>query len=237
VPISAKLADPAEDGHGASRIHTPGIERDMSMGDARNINGNAVGSGFPAAQDDDRPTFAATAAKQGLDWRCGTSVLVVAGDVSMRRFLANSLIPRFALVESAEDTVTAEALLARCHFDLLISAIRLPERPAPEWVRELRSRGDTTDVLYVADDDDREQAARAANDACSCLIFRPFGPEQLVIAARRCTKRRNSLATHQIDPQQIHRHRARDLIIGECPEIRELCATIERVAPRRSTRL
>ena len=92
-------------------------------------------------------------------------------------------------------------------------------------------------VLFVANDDDRQQAAQAASDAHSCLIYQPSGPEQLIVAARRCTTRREPPAAYRSDSSQISRNRARDLIIGGCPAIKELCATIERVAPRRSTLL
>ncbi len=162
---------------------------------------------------------------------------MVASEARVRRLLASTLAPRFALVESAENTLKAEALLARCRFDLLISAFRLPETSVPDWAQRLRRRGDTTDVLFVANARDREQAVRAANDARYCLIFEPFAPEQLIVAARRCTTRRHARPDQDHAPYPIPGNRTNELIVGDCPQIRELRATIERVASRPSTLL
>lgn len=207
------------------------------MGDARAIFSESAGGAFSSPSADGLMTCVDSEGQQGLDWSFGTSVLVVAPEPRLRRFLASSLTTRFALVESAGDTITAEALLARCRFDLLISAIRLPETSAPEWVKELRRRGATTEVLYIASDDDREQAARAVNDAGSCLIFEPFEAEQLLVAVRRCARRQHEPSPHLRHPQRTRQSLADQLIIGDCAEIRELCALIERVAPMRSTLL
>lgn len=190
------------------------------MGDKRGIGRESIACGFSAPPPEGQMSCVDSAGSQGLDQRCGTSVLVVAAEPSMRRFLASSLASCFALMESAGDTVTAEALLARCHFDLLISAIRLPERSAPKWVRELRSRGDTTDVLYVATDDDRDQVARAAHDACSCLLFAAFRGE--VAPCRRVALRqaeegvRRESTSATADPAQPPRNiHHRQLLAGE----------------------
>ena len=207
------------------------------MGDARGICRESIAGGFSARPPEGQTSCVDSARSRDSDQHCGTSVLVVAAEPSMRRFLASSLASCFALVESAGDTVSAEALLARCHFDLLISTIRLPERSAPQWVRELRSHGDTTDVLFVATDDDKDKVARAAHDARYCLIFEPFGAEQLLVAVRRCARQRRALGANQHPPLQTQHNRPETFIIGNCVQVRQLCTVIERVAPRRSTLL
>jgi len=207
------------------------------MGDGRAIYPGSVAGIASVSPADELTSCVDSAGSQQLDRLCRASVLVVAAEPRLRLFLASSLTTRFALVESAGDTVTAEALLARCHFDLLISAIRLPEMSAPEWVNELRRRGASTDVLYVASDRDGDEAIRAVSEAGSCLIREPFGAEQLLVAVRRCRRRRLAPNTKSHRPLRTPQSRAGHFIIGDCPEIRELCATIERVAPTRSTLL
>ena len=54
------------------------------------------------------------------------SVLVVDDEPGIRSFLQRGLTKYFGLVETAEDVATAEDLRQRCHFDLIITDIRLP---------------------------------------------------------------------------------------------------------------
>ena len=56
------------------------------------------------------------------------SVLILDDEPGMRSFLQRGLARLFALVEVAADTATAQELIRRCHFDLLIADIRLPGR-------------------------------------------------------------------------------------------------------------
>lgn len=58
----------------------------------------------------------------------GASVLILDDEPGMRSFLQRGLARHFALVEVAADTATAQELIRRCHFDLLIADIRLPGR-------------------------------------------------------------------------------------------------------------
>lgn len=157
---------------------TPEFEVTPRMDAKRSIGDETGGHQFCTSTVDPQSARSETIAVQGLDRPCNRSVLVVAPQAHLRRLLASTLAPRFALVESAESTATAEALLARCRFDLLISAFRLPETSTPDWTQGLRRRGTATDVLLVANARDREQAARAANNAHFCLIFgkRPTAP-------------------------------------------------------------
>jgi len=71
----------------------------------------------------------------------GASVLILDDDPGMRSFLQRGLARLFALVEVAADTATAQELIRRCHFDLLIADIRLPGRTGIDWVRELWEQG------------------------------------------------------------------------------------------------
>jgi DNA-binding response OmpR family regulator len=62
------------------------------------------------------------------------AVLVVDDEPGMRNFLAKALASRCALVETADDVESAEALRRRVHFDLMVVDIRLPGESGVEWV-------------------------------------------------------------------------------------------------------
>lgn len=64
------------------------------------------------------------------------SVLIVDDEPGIRSFLQKGLRKYFGLVETAENVETAEELRLHCHFDLIITDIRLPgQTGGVEWVR------------------------------------------------------------------------------------------------------
>jgi PleD family two-component response regulator len=77
------------------------------------------------------------------------SVLIVDDELGIRSFLQKGLARRFGLIEVAEDVETANELRKRCHFDLIITDIRLPGRSGVDWVTELREQGSTTAVIFI----------------------------------------------------------------------------------------
>ena len=78
------------------------------------------------------------------------AVLVVDDEPGMRNFLKRGLEKRCALLEVAASAEEAEALRLRVHFDLLLVDIRLPGLSGLEWLRQLRSRGVRTHVIYLS---------------------------------------------------------------------------------------
>ena len=90
-----------------------------------------------------------------------TSVLVVDDEPGILSFLHKGLTTQFGLVETAADTDAADALLARCHFDLIISDIRLPDRSGVEWIAALREQNQTTPVIFMTAHADLHTAIKA----------------------------------------------------------------------------
>jgi len=62
------------------------------------------------------------------------SILVIDDEHGIRNFLIKGLSKYVGLVESAENVEKAEELRQRCHFDLIISDIKLPGKSGVEWV-------------------------------------------------------------------------------------------------------
>ena len=165
----------------------------------------------------------------------GISVLVIDDEPGMRSFLQRGLARHSALVETAGDTQEAQGLLARCHFDLLISDIRLPGKNGVQWVQELRDQGSSLDVIFITAHADLETAIAALRAGASDFILKPFRVEQLLAAVDRCTERRKLSRENYLLHREADQRHTLDGIVGGCDRMKAVCAIINRVAPLRST--
>ncbi len=165
----------------------------------------------------------------------GGSVLVVDDEPGMRSFLQRGLARHFALVETAGDAAEADALLRRCHFDLLIADIRLPGRTGLDWVRALRDQGNGIDVIFISGHADLDTAIGALRVGASDFILKPFRVDELLAAAAGTRERRRLARENFLLQRETESWHSLDGFIGDCEPIKEVCRIINRVAPTRST--
>ncbi len=180
-------------------------------------------------------TAAETGPAQSAPVGLGASVLVIDDEPGMRSFLQRGLARHFALVEVAADTVHADALLSRCHFDLLIADIRLPGRTGVEWVQELRDSGSSLDVIFITAHADLQTAIAALRAGATDFILKPFRIDQLVAAVERVTERRKLSRENYLLHRETDKRFALDGVVGSCEPMKEVCRIINRLAPMRST--
>ncbi|MEJ2394305.1 MAG: response regulator, partial [Candidatus Thiodiazotropha sp.] len=134
-----------------------------------------------------------------------TSVLVVDDEPGIRNFLQRGLAKYFGLVETAEDVATAEELRKHCHFDLIITDIRLPgEWDGVEWVKGLREQGGNTGVIFMTAHADLQTAIDALRVGAEDFITKPFRMEQMMAAVERYLERQklereNFVLRRQVD--------------------------------------
>ena len=163
------------------------------------------------------------------------SALIVDDEPGMRNFLQRALRRRFALVEVAEDTETAEALRQRYHFDLLITDIRLPGKSGVEWVQELRDQGSTAAVIFMTAHADLDTAISALRAGAADFIMKPFRAEQMVAAVERCLENRSMVRENFLLRREVAMMFDTHGMIGECQAITNICDVIKRVAPMPTT--
>lgn len=163
------------------------------------------------------------------------SVLVVDDEPGICSFLKKGLEKRFGLVEAAEDTDTADALCRRCHFDLIITDIRLPGRSGVEWVTRTREQDANTAVIFITAHADLETAIAALRAGAADFILKPFRLDQIVAAAERCMERQRMQRENFVLKRQVDSLFDSSGLVGSCERLRLLCDVIKRVAPMPST--
>lgn len=165
-----------------------------------------------------------------------TSVLIVDDEPGIRNFLQRGLTKYFGLVETAEDVATAERLRQHCHFDLIITDIRLPgETGGVEWVKELREQGGKTGVIFMTAHADLETAVDALRAGAEDFIMKPFRMEQMMAAVERYLERQKIERENFVLRRQVDLLIDNTGVVGECDLMRHLCEVIQRVAPMPST--
>lgn len=162
------------------------------------------------------------------------SILIVDDEPGMRNFLRRALEKRCALLEVADSVEAAEAVRQRCHFDLMIVDIRLPDRSGVEWLCELREREVRTDVIVMTAYADLDTAIAALRGGAADFILKPFRLEQMVSAVQRCLERRQ-MARENFLLRREMRTQTLDGIIGNSPAIQNVCSIVRRVAPTSAT--
>jgi len=163
------------------------------------------------------------------------SALIVDDEPGIRSFLQKGLSRHFGLVEVAGDTVAADALRKRCHFDLIISDIRLPGQTGVEWVKELREQGSSAPVIFITAYADLQTAIEALRAGASDFILKPFRMEQLLTAVDRCLENQRIQRENYVLRRQVDQLYESAGIVGNCDLIKSVCQLIKRVAPMPST--
>ncbi len=164
-----------------------------------------------------------------------SSVLIVDDEPGIRRFLQKGLAKRFGLIEVAEDVKTAEKLRQRCHFDLIISDIRLPGISGVDWVTELREQGSTTAVIFITAYADLQAAIAALRAGAADFLTKPFRMDQMLAAVERCLEKQRIQRENYVLKRQVDQYFDDSGMIGNCDLMQNLCEVIKRVAPMPST--
>lgn len=162
------------------------------------------------------------------------SVLIVDDEPGIRQFLKKGLDSYFGLVEVAEDAQGAEELRQRCHFDLIISDIRLPNMSGVDWVSDIRQQGGTTSVIFITAHANMEMAIAALQAGASDFILKPFRMQQMLASiqlalSQQKIERENRVLKRQVD--QIYDSG----MIGQCDAMMDICEVLQRVAPMPTT--
>jgi DNA-binding NtrC family response regulator len=176
------------------------------------------------------------AARPGAPWS-QYSVLVVDDEEGIRNFLSRTLAGRCGLVEVAGSAEIAGELFNRIHFDLIVLDISLPGKGGLEWLDELRDGGFAGDVILITAFADIETAIQALRAGASDFILKPFRIDQILNSIQRCLDRARLLRENFVLRRELQELASGGVegLIGESPEIRQVCQMIRRVAAMPTT--
>lgn len=94
------------------------------------------------------------------------------------RIIGHELGPE-AEVSTARDGTAALELLARCHFHLVVTDLRMPGANGLQVLREVKRASPGTEVLIVTGFADAAHLREAEKLGAFCCIPKPFDPDVL----------------------------------------------------------
>lgn len=158
------------------------------------------------------------------------AVLIVSEDAAFRDTLQRALRTSCALVDSAQDLAQADALRARCLFDLIVLDISHRDRSGIEWLAQTRSSGRRGTSVVVSDHTDARLVLDAMHAGAQDFVEKSFGIQALVDAVIRILPPSHKVAAPA--PTNMDEHL--EALVGRSPAIQDLREKIIRLAPRSS---
>src|SRR6202451_2369034 len=161
------------------------------------------------------------------------TVLVVEDEEKLRRVVELQLKTPGYEVEQAG---TAEAALKLTdHADLIITDLRLPGLSGLELLQKLRSEDLRTPVIVMTAFGSIETAVEAMKAGAVDFLPKPFSLDHLLTVVHKALEVRTLRDENRELRAELSQRYQFDNIIGRSGPLRELFATIERVAPTLAT--
>ncbi len=158
------------------------------------------------------------------------SVLIVSEDAGFADTLQRALQPLCALADTALDPVQADALRARCLFDLIVLDISRRDRTGIDWLAQTRSNGRRGTAVVVSDHTDARLVLDAMHAGAQDFVEKSSGTQALVDAVIRILP-----PSHKTAPPvtaKVDEHI--EALVGRSRAIQYLREKIIRLAPSSS---
>ncbi len=163
------------------------------------------------------------------------SILIVDDEEGICNFLARALKKKYAVVDTASDTVAAELLRKQKLYDLMIVDINMPGQSGISWIQSFQQALPNTTIILMTGFANLDNAVAAVRLGVGDFILKPFRLEQMQAAVDRCFEslclaRQNSAYKHQLARQD-----GCSSIIGNSASMQQVNQLIARVAATKST--
>ncbi|MBR9727318.1 sigma-54-dependent transcriptional regulator [Shewanella intestini] len=158
------------------------------------------------------------------------SALIVDHDVHMREYLIQSLSKQFVLLEAVATIEEAEQLRQRCHFDVIIMEVNLPQRSGLDWTEVFEGAVPRADIIYLSSQHNIQQSIKALQLGAADFILKPFTLDVLNTSIERCLSKRIVRRQHLTLNETITYDQP-SVITGQSHAIKSIQRLLEQVAP------
>ncbi|HEX7574133.1 MAG TPA: sigma-54 dependent transcriptional regulator [Bacteroidota bacterium] len=156
------------------------------------------------------------------------SVLIVDDEKSVRDSIKMILEYEKFEVQYAEDGPSAAARVESGDFDLVLLDIKMPGEDGLKVLRRLRQGHPDLPVVMISGHGTIETAVEATRLGAYDFLPKPLDSDKLVIVARNAAEQHRLITEHRRMQVIVE---GKNAILGSSRKIRDVIATIERVAP------
>ena len=125
--------------------------------------------------------------------------------------------------------------LATHEVDLVISDVKMPGMDGLTLLRRVTSQNTGTVVVMMSGHNDVTAAVEAIKEGAFDYLVKPFGKTEILRCVQKALTLRAVLVENLSLKRQVEEPFAQANIIGSSPAWRQVCRTVEQVAPSRST--
>lgn len=156
------------------------------------------------------------------------SVLVVDDEKPVRDSIKMILEYEKFDVQFAEDGPSATERLESTAFDLVLLDIKMPGEDGLKVLRRIRQTHTDLPVVMISGHGTIETAVEATRLGAYDFLPKPLDSDKLVIVARNAVEQHRLMAEYRRMKESVE---GKDAILGSSQKIRDVIASIERVAP------
>lgn len=125
-------------------------------------------------------------------------VLVIEDDPTVGEFVKRGLEEQRWTVDLVADGAEGEALARSQPYDLVILDLRLPGRPGPEVLRNLRARGFEKPILVLTAQDAVDAKVETLRAGADDYVTKPFAFEELLARVEALARRPRAMASPRL---------------------------------------
>ena len=162
-----------------------------------------------------------------------STILVVEDEEKLRRVIELQLRTAGFDVEKAGSAEEAEQLCDRA--DLILTDLRLPGQSGLELLERLHRQNSNTPVIVMTAFGTIEAAVEAMKSGAVDFLPKPFSLDHLMAVVNKALEITKLRDENQQLRQELDARYQFDNLIGRSPAMREIFATVTRVAPTRAT--
>ncbi len=162
-------------------------------------------------------------------------ILVIDDEEAIRDSLETLLeLERFA-VDTAVDSASGLAALAKRAYDLILLDLMLPDKSGLETLEEIRERDTLTPVVMLTAYGTVESAVKAIRLGADDFYTKPWNNDKLVLGIEQTIARRRLESENRRLRGQLRERTSFDNIVGKSEPMQSVFGLVEQVAPSRST--
>jgi len=163
------------------------------------------------------------------------AILIVEDEAKMRRLLELNLAEEGWTTFSAGDAESGLKIFRQETVDLVLTDFKLPGMDGLELLKAIRHANSETPVVMMTAYGNVETAVEAMKNGASNYVLKPFSLEEIKLVVHKELDVRQLRAENRTLREELGHRYEYPNIVARSPQMQEVLAAVERVAPTNST--
>jgi len=159
------------------------------------------------------------------------NILVVDDEVKMCVILQGMLEERGHRVATAQDGRKAQELVAGQEFEVVITDLKMSPVDGLQLLQAVKKASPETEVVLMTAYASVQTAIEAMKQGAYDYIIKPFDLDEMGLLVDRILEKKRLVLENRQLREQVGGNRGREMVAGKSPQMKELFALVDKVAP------